>query len=174
MRIVGIDPGFANIGVADVRVLSGLYVLEELAVIRTEKTGLPAREDTIKRAQQIALELDRFVRRADVLAIEAMSYPRNASAAAKMAMCYGVIAALAMRHGCEIAQFSPKAAKKAVCGDPGASKEVVQESVQCYFSEAELRDAWKSEVPPSLRNHAYDALSIVIAGKKERSWKQPL
>ena len=175
MRIVGIDPGLANVGVAVVTAVSGIHIVDSLQVITTKKDGPKKKtwgDDSFDRARQISSALEPIIESASLLVIEAMSFPRSSTAASKMSLCYGVIAALAESTGCDVIQISPKRIKKIVSGSSKAEKDEIQEIVEDYFDvDSSL---WVSSTPKYLRNHAYDALAAILAGIKEGLWSPPL
>lgn len=166
LHVLGLDPGFANIGIAVVRIDGDRMVPVYLDVLRTSKSDakrqVRASEDNFDRAKDIAATLRELAVRYDVrmLTAETMSFPRNASVAAKMAMCWGVIAALADGLELPLAQASPQEIKKAVCGNKSASKEDVVDAVRKLFPES---TKLLERVPASLIEHPYDALASVVA-----------
>lgn len=175
LYVLGLDPGFASVGYAVVRITRDSEQPVKLGIIRTEKSSgkrnVRASDDNLERAKEIAAELQAIVRQYDVKLIcaETMSYPRNAAAAAKMAMCWGVLAALAHQHSIPVAQATPQEVKKALCHKKDASKEEVQEAVRRvftgFFSE-EVKPGVPlplSNIPKSLWEHPCDALATVVA-----------
>jgi len=173
--VLGIDPGFKNVGYALVRLCRSSEEIVRMGVIRTDKSSKKQRvlasDDNVRRTREIALELlaqlgvgpgnlsDTMVKG---LAAESMSFPRNASAAAKMAMSWGVIGCLAALMDLPLVQSSPQAIKKCLCGTRDASKEEVQASLDARYGGV-LRERL-GKVPRSLLEHPYDALGSVVAG----------
>ena len=169
--ILGIDPGFASIGVAVVESMNGMYV-PSLDVIETQKSqDTPARYDIMRRGAEIYRKLDPLFSRRCFVTIEGMSYPRNSVVASKMALCYGVIASLIARHNARLIIYTPKQAKKVVCGDAGADKDQVRKAVEKSFGS--LDSMWMRKIPRGKQNHAVDALAMVLAGAKENKWPPP-
>lgn len=81
--LLGIDPGFAALGLARVELLAAGERVLNLAVIRTEasaqKREVRASDDNLRRARELAAALDAQVTPEVVaLAVEAQSWPRNA------------------------------------------------------------------------------------------------
>lgn len=166
-RVIGVDPGFASIGYAVVRIEPEFEVVEALGVIRTEKSdakrNVMASDDNLRRAREI-YEAVRGILTPSPFAIcaETMSFPRNSGAAAKVAMCWGVIASLSAEKGIPVVQASPQEIKKVLCGARGASKEEVQEAVlKRYPENVVLREL--TGIIPSQREHAFDAVAAVVA-----------
>lgn len=165
MYVLGLDPGFASIGFAVVRLGQTLEVVK-VGVIRTKKSdakrNVRASEDNLERAKEIAEAIQELLREYDfkLVCAETMSYPRNSAAAAKMAMCWGVLAAVSQQHGLPVAQATPQEVKKAVCNKRDASKEDVQKAVTTLFpSIGGLLD----DTPRSMWEHPHDALAAVVA-----------
>jgi Holliday junction resolvasome RuvABC endonuclease subunit len=164
--LVGIDPGFASVGLAVVELRASNDHVVAVKVLRTEKSSakknLLASDDNLRRAREISCELRKVLFSDDYQVVgicaESMSFPRNASAAAKVAMTWGILAALA--QDTPIFQCSPQELKFRVVGSKTASKEDVQAALLQRFGAdvAKLLDA-----PPSQHEHAYDALGAVVA-----------
>jgi Holliday junction resolvasome RuvABC endonuclease subunit len=88
MNVLGIDPGFANVGYAVVNIQANYDQVLAMGLIRTEKANKKAKtrasEDNLVRAKEIAAELVTLIDRhhISIICAETMSYPRNAAAAA--------------------------------------------------------------------------------------------
>lgn len=168
MNIIGIDPGFANIGWSAIQLYGdGSVSLSEVGLIKTSKSDkkkkVLAANDNYRRAREIALGIKGLITKFDPTAIcsEAMSFPRNASAAAKVAMTWGVIAAIAEELGVPVLMASPKEVKLAV-GAQDSSKEAVQNALRAKTPNLDklLQEAG---VPPSLHEHPCDSLASIYA-----------
>jgi Holliday junction resolvasome RuvABC endonuclease subunit len=162
-RVLGIDPGFASVGVAVVELEPSLEKVLHLAVIRTEKSALKrevrASDDNLRRARLIYEGLIAMceLHSVRVLCIESMSFPRNAGAASKVAMTWGVIAAIATHLRIPVVQASPQEVKKCVCGSKNASKEEVEAALRKAYSIEDLAEG----VLFSQKEHVFDALAVV-------------
>lgn len=167
IRILGLDPGFANCGYAEIQLHPDREEVISLGVIRTKKSSakknILSTDDNFDRLQEIAKELKWMLdNRKQIKAIcaESMSYPPNASAAAKMAMVWGVIATLSLTYSIPVLQVSPQRIKKAVCGNNDASKEDIEtELIEMYSPRPDLLDG----TPRSKREHAFDGLGAIVA-----------
>jgi crossover junction endodeoxyribonuclease RuvC len=163
--ILGIDPGFASIGVAAIRLGVRGDTLLEVGVIRTEgsdkKRKVLASDDNARRGREIARELgawlDKYKPKA--IAAEAMSFPRNSSAAAKMALTWGVIIAACEARGIALLQASPQEIKVALAGAKSATKEQVQAGVQRRHKALAAKLVG---IPRSLHEHACDAAAAAM------------
>lgn len=162
---LGLDPGFASIGVSVVCLSSPLSMLA-LRVIRTDKLkGRKSTEDNLERSIEISKTLfavlDEFPG-IKIVCAESMSYPPNASTAAKMSLCWGVIAALIQQKDLAWVQQSPQEIKKKVCGNRAATKEDIQAAVVALFSGQDLASL-HPKVPKTKEEHLYDAAASVLA-----------
>jgi crossover junction endodeoxyribonuclease RuvC len=165
--VLGLDPGFSCVGFALVRLDGDELHPTEMGVIRTEKASKKqnvfASEDNLRRAREITAVLNKILRAHPVQAMcaETMSFPRSSSVAAKMAMCWGVVAAFSELMNIPLVQATPKALKKSVTGRADASKEDIIEVLRKRYGEEV--EGLVDGVPPSLREHPYDALGAVVA-----------
>jgi crossover junction endodeoxyribonuclease RuvC len=163
MIVLGIDPGFASLGMAAVDVTADSERIVELAVVRTEKSHrkleVRASDDNVRRAVQLTKGLCRFVDKHNpvAIAVEAQSWPRNAGSSAKVGIAWGVVAATASWYGLAVVQTSPQALKKAVCGPKTATKEDVIAAIEERFPDIE----WPK--PKGVVEHAADAIGAVLA-----------
>lgn len=163
--LLGLDPGFRNIGYSVIRVGSCGSQLEAAGIFHTEKSDkkrkILATEDNLNRAKEISKFLNSLMDKWVVSAIcaEAMSFPPNASAAAKMAMCWGVISCISQVRKRPIVQASPQEIKLSVCGSKSASKEDVQSAVEKSYPVA----SFLTGVAKSTHEHAYDATASIMA-----------
>jgi Holliday junction resolvasome RuvABC endonuclease subunit len=178
MRILGLDPGFANLGwcVAIYHPhetgpsLTGLSVTD-MGCIETKKDPrkVLVSVDNVRRAQAITWMLrdiiweasdEEPVRLVDAIAIEAMSFPRNASSAAKVSLAWGVISALSALWEIPVIQASPQDIKEAVTDSRKASKALMETTLGERYPEVlKLLE----DTPPSRREHPYDALGAIVA-----------
>lgn len=163
MIVLGVDPGFAALGLAAVDVSPDGEHLVDCWVVTTEpstrKQAVRDSEDNARRAREItrALQTALDVHRPTVVAAETMSWPRNASSAAKVALAWGALCALLERGGLPLVQASPQDVKRAVCGVKNASKDDVALAVEARFPEV----TWPTKA--TLQEHAADAIAVVVA-----------
>jgi len=165
--VLGIDPGFASVGICAASIEPDRILVESVAVVRTAPSGkkrhIRAADDNLERARTIAKEIARWVDDWSPVAIcaESMSFPRSSSSAAKMAMCWGTIASIAEAHRLPVLQATPQEIKLAVAGRKTASKEEVQAGVEGHLSSFAAKGL--EEIPRSQREHVYDAIAAVFA-----------
>lgn len=166
--VLGIDPGFASIGIALVRLLPESEEIEYLGLIRTEKSSAKrkvlAADDNFQRSRLISRRLIELMDRGvSLVCAESMSFPRNASAAAKMSLCWGALAALAELRQLPVVQASPSEIKKKVCGEKTASKEDVEAAMVRRYGGGVEKFLNASGVTKTTREHPVDALAAVVA-----------
>jgi crossover junction endodeoxyribonuclease RuvC len=167
IRVLGVDPGLANMGVAAVELTSDGESICEVSVFSTvkstKKQNVNASSDTIRRARTLSLELANFFERHRpcVVAVEAMSFPRNASSAAKTAVSWGLLVSEVRRYNIPIVQASPQEMKRALCGKVSASKLEVQEVLKARHPDA-FHD-FVREYPKRQHEHGFDAVGAVVA-----------
>jgi Holliday junction resolvasome RuvABC endonuclease subunit len=167
LRIVGIDPGLASLGLAVLEWDGAQWRLSQdgLRVVGTRKSPrkqrIRATDDNVRRAREIGVLLEQHCGVPGVAAVcaEALSFPRSASVAAKVALVWGVLAEMTRARGLALLQSTPQEVKRAGCGCVSASKEDVQAAMCARFPEA----------GPPLRalgaraEHAADALAAAVA-----------
>lgn len=167
--VLGLDPGFANLGYAVVLFhADGHEEPVRMGVFRTDKStkkqNVLAADDNLRRAREIVRFLRTLAKEHNIKALcaETMSYPRNSSTAAKMSLCWGAIAYLSEEFDIPIVQATPQSLKKSVAGKKTASKTGVQRALYKAYG----KDALKALLPgvaASLLEHPYDALGAVAA-----------
>lgn len=170
--VLGVDPGFANIGYAVVVLHpDGTEVPTHMGVFRTDKSNAKqkvfASDDNLRRAREIYRFLRDLLRdgpHGPVRAIcaETMSYPRNSATAAKMSMCWGVLAGLSEEFDIPVLQATPQGLKKNVAGKKTASKTGIQRALYKLYGKDVLKELC-SGTPASCLEHPYDALGAVVA-----------
>jgi Holliday junction resolvasome RuvABC endonuclease subunit len=162
--ILGIDPGFANVGISVVQLDPRLVVA--MRVFRTQKTAVrKVSDDNLQRATEISKMLfalyDEFPA-IKIVCAESMSYPPNAGTATKMSLCWGVLAAFVQQRDLAFIENTPQEIKKRVCGNKSASKEEVKTSIKALFPSQDL-DTLHLKLAAGLHEHIYDATAAVIA-----------
>lgn len=169
VHVLGIDPGFATIGVArvDVDPHAG-DTLMELEVLRTKpspkKRKVLAMDDNLRRVNEMVDRLKRHVVWADVLCMESFSPPRHASSAAKIAFMWGSIVTLCRVADVPVLQCSPQHLKKTLTGVRSASKDQVKQAVEKVFGEHNVvEELERGSITSSNEEHCYDAAAAIVA-----------
>ena len=166
--VLGLDPGFSCVGYALVRLDGDTESPLAMGVVRTEKASKKqnvfASEDNLRRAREITAALNKIFKghKIQAMCAETMSVPRSSSVAAKMAMCWGVVACFSELLNVPLVQATPKALKKGVTGHADSSKEDIIEALLSRYG-IEVLNGLVDDVPPSLREHPFDALGAVVA-----------
>lgn len=167
MRVLGVDPGLANMGLAVVSLEGSSESVVHVEVITTEKsskkTDVRQSSDLVRRGRLISAGVASVVSAycPVVIAVEAMSFPRNASSAAKTALSWGVLCFVSETYNIPMVQASPQEIKKVLCGTAKASKKEVQESLERRYSGAFL--SFLARYPKVRHEHGFDAVGAVVA-----------
>lgn len=159
MRILGIDPGLATvgIGIVDAAPHTDLAVLEWLT-ITTTPGKLHARLAEIDRDLTTILDESR----PDIAVVERLFFARNAVSGIEVAHARGVILCrLALRH-IPILEPSPLQLKSAITGDGKADKQQMQTML--------LRLLKLKEIPRP--DDAADALALAVFGSLQQNMLQ--
>lgn len=173
MRIIGVDPGLAHMGIADVSLTLTAGALRmdlrDATVVETapanKKMGIRKSDDNMRRARFIALALQNYFTRpppvepVKLLVFEAQSFGMKGTVAARQAgTAFGIIAALAESYGLPILCVTPLEIKRALCPEiPKASKDDVIAAVERLWPDVQ----WPKRKP--LWEHQADAIAVAWA-----------
>ncbi len=154
-RVVGIDPGLANLGLGaveetrhDVRLLGSLLL----------KT--PAREQHGVRLQSIRDQVDGFLKlhRPDALAIEGQYFHHQKAAAFKVGQAFGVVMLCAADLGVPVHEYGPLQVKQTLVGNGRADKAQVAYMVRALLG---------LTATPTV-DHVSDALGLALTHLQSR------
>jgi crossover junction endodeoxyribonuclease RuvC len=152
MRILGIDPGLAivGLGLLDAPERTVLQPVEWLTI--TTPAGLPLSE----RLCEIRSDLTRYLETStpDVAVIERLFFAKNERTALDVAQARGVIMQTVAEHGIAIVEPTPLQMKQGITGDGSADKTQVLSMLM-----RELRLA-----QPPKPDDAADALALAMYG----------
>lgn len=152
MRVLGIDPGFATIGlgVIDTTHASDLNVVEWLTI--ETPAGMPFAD----RLVEIRKDLDEFLddTKPDLVVIEQLFFSKNQTTALDVAHARGVIICAVAERGIRMLEASPMQLKSGITGDGGADKKQMQ---------AMLMHMLKLQQIPK-PDDAADALALAVFG----------
>lgn len=127
-RVLGIDPGMTRCGYAVLQSM-GANAVEavSLGVLRTA----PA-DSTASRLAQLHLDIEELIAEFEpgAVALEQVFFQVNVRTAMSVGQVSGIAMALAVRHGCQVVEYTPNQVKEAVTGWGGADKVQVQKMVQ--------------------------------------------
>jgi Holliday junction resolvasome RuvABC endonuclease subunit len=173
--ILGLDPGLRALGYAIVRRWrDGRIEPVALGVFRTKAdASLTRSRDGGRCVRLLAEELRRLARwtpsgtsdlvTVDRACVEAFSTPPGARAPVRVALCFGAIETSAYRDGYETREAHPKTIKRAVTGNPSASKDEVRAALALRFGEPVLASLAGKIWATKAREHAADALAAAVA-----------
>jgi crossover junction endodeoxyribonuclease RuvC len=135
MITLGVDPGSLITGFGLVKKETRAVKLIDFGVIRTNpKEQMPVRIKTIYDG------LEKLILRFHParLSLETAFYGKNVQSALKLGQVRGAVMVLAMNHGLEFAEYSPREAKKAITGSGAAQKEQVAFMVKALLGIQEI------------------------------------
>ena len=149
MRIIGIDPGYAIVGMGCVDYEGNKFKVVEYGAITTE-----AGEDMTDRLKKIYDEVVEIITRAkpDALAIEELFFQNNQKTAINVAQARGVLILAAKNCGIPVFEYTPLQVKQAVVGYGRADKKQVQQMTKAILN--------LSEVPKP--DDTADALALAV------------
>ncbi len=157
--VLGIDPGTRCLGYGALVLSPTGPRLLACGVIRARgRSAVPAR---LAELQERLEELLRALR-PGILALESAFSAKNARSALRLGEARGIVLAAAARAGVEVAEVAPAAAKKAVIGHGGGSKEQVARMVAVLLGHGPLEVA----------RDATDALALAFACVKRMSLRR--
>ncbi len=131
MRILGIDPGFAIVGIGIIE-----YVGNKFKVIEYTKITTEAHTDFSGRLKKIYDELNCIINeyKPDVIAIEELFFNNNAKTAINVGQGRGVCLLSGAINDIPICEYTPLQIKQAVVGYGRAAKEQVQQMVKVLLN----------------------------------------
>lgn len=130
MIILGIDPGYAIVGVGIIEYNGNKFKTIAYDAITTHaKTATSLRLKTIY--DDINFCIDKF--RPDAIAIEELFFNNNAKTAIAVAQARGVLVVSAANRGIPIYEYTPLQIKQSVAGYGRADKQQVQHMVKALL-----------------------------------------
>ena len=127
MIIIGIDPGYAIVGIGVVEYKGNKFRPIEYTAITT-----PAGMNTIDRLKKIYDEMAMLIdkHKPDAMAIEELFFNSNQKTAINVAQARGVILIAAANKGVPVREYTPLQVKQSVTGYGRADKKQIQEMVK--------------------------------------------
>ncbi|MBE7018716.1 MAG: crossover junction endodeoxyribonuclease RuvC [Ruminococcaceae bacterium] len=131
MRILGIDPGYALVGIGAIE-----YVGNKYSVIKYGKIETFSKEEMSKRLETIFREMNLWLSetKPDVVAIEQLFFNTNTTTAIAVAQARGVILLACQLQGVPVFEYTPLQVKQAVVGYGKAEKIQVQKMVKTILN----------------------------------------
>lgn len=131
MRILGIDPGFAIIGIGIIEYTGNRFKVIEYTKITTEAhTDFPERLKCI--FNQLNCIIDKYS--PDVIAVEELFFNNNAKTAINVGQGRGVILLSGALKNIPVYEYTPLQIKQAVVGYGRATKDQVQQMVKVLLN----------------------------------------
>ncbi len=149
MLILGIDPGYAIVGVGVIRYEANKFRPLEYDAITTP-AGMPTPQRLKYIYEQIGLFLDKY--KPDAVAIEELFFNNNAKTAIAVGQARGVLLVAAANRGIPICEYTPLQIKQAVTGYGRADKSQMQSMVKMLLN--------LNHIPKP--DDAADALAVAI------------
>lgn len=127
MTIIGIDPGYAIVGVGVVEYAGNKFRTLEYNAITT-----PAGMNTVDRLKKIYDEMSAYLDKykPDAIAIEELFFNSNQKTAINVAQARGVLLVAAANKGVPISEYTPLQVKQSVTGYGRAEKSQIQQMVK--------------------------------------------
>lgn len=147
--ILGIDPGTQILGYGIIRVEGKVPHFVDMGVFDLRKI-----EDPFEKLANIFAGVGELIEEhnPDELAVESPFYGKNAQVILKLGRAQGAALTAAVMRGIPVAEYAPRKAKIAICGNGAASKEQVAMMIQKTL---------KVELNPKYLD-ATDALAIAL------------
>lgn len=135
MRILGIDPGFARVGWAILRVESSKLKVESYGCVETSKDSSP-QERLVDVYEQVLKITKKY--KPDALAIEELFFANNAKTAFKVGEARGVIILAGAIQEIPVFSYTPLQVKVAVTGYGNAEKGQVGRMIKAILKLKEM------------------------------------
>lgn len=152
MRILGIDPGLATVGLGllDAENSHTLHPIEWLTIETKAGVSLP------DRLMEIERDLETFIRdsKPDIAVVEKLFFATNRQTAIDVAQARGVVLLTLQKHTIKIIEPTPLQLKHALTGDGSADKRQVQDMLARLLNLSELPHP----------DDAADALALAVYG----------
>jgi crossover junction endodeoxyribonuclease RuvC len=149
VRILGVDPGLANLGLGAIAVERGTPTSLHAELVRTSASASDgARLTTI----ETALEACIAAVRPEALALEGQFFHRQRDTAMKVGQALGVVLLVAHRHDVPVHHYGPLQVKQALVGSGRADKAQVAFMVRSLLGLARA----------PLDHHVADALALAL------------
>lgn len=124
MIIMGIDPGYAIVGIGIIEYTNTKFrVIESVAITTDAKT--PFAQRLVEIEHDLAFLLDRY--KPDCVAIEQLFFGQNTTTAIDVAQARGVILLSVAKRGLDSFEYTPLQVKSAVVGYGKAEKRQVMD-----------------------------------------------
>ena len=127
MIIIGIDPGYAIVGIGVIEYKGNKFRTLEYNAIKTP-AGMPTTERLKKIYQEINMYIDKY--NPDAVAIEELFFNSNQKTAINVAQARGVLLVAVANRNIPICEYTPLQVKQSVTGYGRADKKQIQQMVK--------------------------------------------
>ena len=163
MRVLGVEPGFASVGLAFIEILGeGQYRAEHLETIRTKRSTLKTNiwDDNYERCEFIGKRVTELIEHygPQLVAIEAESWTRTHTDSV-VGLGRGVIYGITSSRGLPTSQWHPKQVRQALLNKQQASKSDLEEWLGKHVLDFHRK---LTPITKSQQNHAADAAAVAI------------
>lgn len=149
MIILGVDPGYAIVGIGVIEYVGNKFRTLEYGAITTP-AGMPTTERLKKIYQEMEMYLDKY--KPDAVAIEELFFNSNQKTAINVAQARGVLLVSVANRNIPICEYTPLQVKQSVTGYGRADKKQIQTMVKMLLG--------LNAIPKP--DDAADALAIAI------------
>lgn len=149
MVIIGIDPGYAIVGVGVVEHIGNKFRTIDYGAITTP-AGMPTTERLNKIFHEMVAYIEKY--KPDAVAIEELFFNSNQKTAITVAQARGALLVAATSSGVPVYEYTPLQVKQSVTGYGRADKSQIQQMVKMMLG--------LSQIPKP--DDAADALAIAI------------
>ena len=149
MIILGVDPGYAIVGIGVIEYVGNKFRTLEYGAITTP-AGMPTTERLKKIYQEMEMYLDKY--NPDAVAIEELFFNSNQKTAINVAQARGVLLVSVANRNIPICEYTPLQVKQSVTGYGRADKKQIQTMVKMLLG--------LNAIPKP--DDAADALAIAI------------
>lgn len=149
MIIIGIDPGYAIVGIGVIEYVGNKFRTLEYNAITTP-AGMPTTDRLKKIYEEMSMYLDKY--HPDAVAIEELFFNSNQKTAINVAQARGVLLVSVANRNIPICEYTPLQVKQSVTGYGRADKKQIQSMVKMILG--------LNAIPKP--DDAADALAIAI------------
>ncbi len=127
LRIIGIDPGYAIVGIGVVDYIGNKFRTLEYGAITTP-AGMPTVDRLKKIYDELTMYIDKY--RPDAVAVEELFFNSNQKTAINVAQARGVILVALRNNDVPVYEYTPLQVKQSVTGYGRAQKAQIQQMVK--------------------------------------------
>ena len=168
--ILGIDPGTKILGFGIIRVDSKGPHYVDMGVFDLRKI-----KDPFEKLANIFAGVNELIEehKPDELAVESPFYGKNAQVVLKLGRAQGAAITAAIMHGLSVAEYAPRKAKIAICGNGAASKEQVAMMIQKTLKvELDPKYLDATDAIAIALCHHYQMTSPLVSAGGKSDWKK--